>query len=119
MHFAQFWAGGFLTAVMGIVLLVQLICILFGASITFQALLICLVLFMGGSILLASGILGESFVRFEAEIGLRRLKEYGLKVKFMPHALKGMEYVKAHPEKRAEDLLEAFQDPSLRDGEGQ
>lgn len=60
---------------------------------------------------LSSGILGESFVRFEVEIGLRRLKEYGLNVKFMPHALKGMEYVKAHPEKRAEDLLEAFRDP--------
>lgn len=60
---------------------------------------------------LSSGILGESFVRFEVEIGLRRLKEYGLNVKFMPHALKGLDYVKAHPEKRAEDLLEAFRDP--------
>ena len=60
---------------------------------------------------LSSGILGESSIRFEAEIGLRRLKEYGLNVRFMPHALKGTEYVKAHPEKRAEDLLEAFRDP--------
>lgn len=62
---------------------------------------------------LSSGILGESFVRFEVEIGLRRLKEYGLNVKFTPNALKGMEYVKAHPEKRAEDLLEAFRDPEI------
>ena len=31
----------------------------------------------------------------------------------MPHALKGLEYVKAHPEKRAEDLLEAFRDPEI------
>lgn len=60
---------------------------------------------------LSSGILGEPFVRFEVEIGLRRLREYGLNVKFMPNALKGIEYVKAHPEKRAEDLLEAFRDP--------
>ena len=60
---------------------------------------------------LSSGILGEPFIRFEAEIGLRRLKEYGLKVKFTPNALQGMEYVKAHPEKRAEDLLAAFRDP--------
>ena len=60
---------------------------------------------------LSSGILGEPFVRFEVEIGLRRLVEYGLNVKFMPHALKGLEYVKAHPDKRAEDLLEAFRDP--------
>ena len=60
---------------------------------------------------LSSGILGEPFIRFEVDIGLRRLKEYGLHVKFMPHALKGLEYVKAHPEKRAQDLLEAFRDP--------
>ncbi len=60
---------------------------------------------------LSSGILGEAFVRFEEEIGLRRLREYGLKVKFMPHAHKGTAYVKAHPEKRAADLLEAFRDP--------
>ena len=60
---------------------------------------------------LSSGIAGEAFVRFEVEIGLRRLKEFGLNVKFMPHALKGLEYVRDHPEKRAEDLLEAFRDP--------
>ena len=62
---------------------------------------------------LSSGIIGEPFVQFEVEIGLRRLKEYGLNVKFMPHARKGLEYVKAHPEKRAEDLLQAFRDPEI------
>ena len=62
---------------------------------------------------LSSGIMGEASVRFEVEIGLRRLKEYGLNVKFMPHALKGLEYVNAHPEKRAEDLLEALRDPEI------
>ena len=41
---------------------------------------------------LSSGIMGEPFVRFEVEIGLRRLKEYGLEVRFMPHALKGADY---------------------------
>ncbi len=60
---------------------------------------------------LSSGILGEPYVRFEVEIGLKRLEEYGLNVKFMPHALRGMEYVREHPEKRAEDLLEALRDP--------
>ena len=60
---------------------------------------------------LSCGIVGEPFVQFEVEIGLRRLKEYGLNVRFMPHALKGMEYVRDHPEKRAEDLLAAFRDP--------
>ena len=37
---------------------------------------------------LSSGIVGEPYVQFEVEIGLRRLKEFGLNVKFMPHALK-------------------------------
>ena len=60
---------------------------------------------------LSSGIAGEPSVRFEVEIGLRRLKEYGLNVKFMPHALRGEQYVREHPEKRAEDLLQAFRDP--------
>ena len=60
---------------------------------------------------LSSGIVGEPFVQYEVEIGLRRLKEYGLNVKFMPHACKGLDYVREHPEKRAEDLLAAFRDP--------
>ena len=60
---------------------------------------------------LSCGLVGEPFVQFEAEIGLRRLKEYGLNVKFMPHARMGIEYTMNHPEKRAEDLLEAFRDP--------
>ena len=62
---------------------------------------------------LSSGILGEPFVAFEAEIGLQRLKDYGLNVKLMPHALKGLDFVKAHPEKRAEDLLAALRDPKI------
>lgn len=66
-----------------------------------------------GIVSLSSGILGESFIRFESDRGVRRLKEYGLDVKFMPHALMGVDYVKAHPEKRAEDLLQAFRDPEI------
>ena len=31
----------------------------------------------------------------------------------MPHARKGLEYVREHPEKRAEDLLQAFRDPEI------
>ena len=62
---------------------------------------------------LSRGMIGEPDVQFEVEIGIRRLEEYGLHVKFMPHALKGLEYVKAHPEKRAEDLLQAFRDPEI------
>jgi len=31
----------------------------------------------------------------------------------MPHALKGIEYIKEHPDKRAADLLEALRDPDI------
>lgn len=62
---------------------------------------------------LSSGILGEPFIRFEVDIGLQRLKNYGLNVIFMPNALKGFEYIKNHPEKRAEDLLQALRDPEI------
>ena len=66
-----------------------------------------------GIVSLSSGIIGEEFVQFEVEIGLRRLREYGLKVKFMPNALRGIDYIREHPEKRAEDLLQAFRDPEI------
>lgn len=62
---------------------------------------------------LSSGILGEAFVKHELDIGINRLKSLGLTVKFMPHALKGIEYVKNHPEKRAEDFLQALKDPEV------
>lgn len=57
---------------------------------------------------LSGGILGESFVAHELAIGLKRLEDYGLAVHFSRHALMGLEYIKSHPESRAEDLLEAF-----------
>ena len=66
-----------------------------------------------GIVSLSSGILGESRIRFETETGIRRLEEYGLNIKFMPHALMGLDYLKAHPEKRADDLLLAFHDPEI------
>ena len=66
-----------------------------------------------GIVSLSSGIIGEEFIQFEVEIGLRRLREYGLKVKFMPNALKGIDHIREHPEKRAEDLLQAFRDPEI------
>ena len=62
---------------------------------------------------LSSGILGEESVKHEVEVGLRRLRDYGLTVRFMPHALRGLDYTAAHPEARAADLLEAFADPEV------
>ena len=62
---------------------------------------------------LSHGTLGEDFAKHELELGLSRLEKYGLKVKFMNNTLKGHDYLKAHPEKRAEDLLQAFTDDEV------
>lgn len=62
---------------------------------------------------LSAGTIGEDFVRHEVEIGIQRLKNFGLTVRFMPHALKGIEYVKNHPDERAADLIQAFQDKKI------
>ena len=62
---------------------------------------------------LSSGVIGEPFVKHEVDLGIKRLESYGLSVRFMPHALKGIDFVKAHPEKRAEDLLAAYRDPEV------
>jgi len=58
---------------------------------------------------LSRGILGENFIRHELKIGVKRLEAYGIQVQFAEHALSGLAYVEKHPEKRAEDLLKAFQ----------
>ena len=39
---------------------------------------------------------------------MKRLKEFGLEPIFMPNALKGLEFIKNHPEARAADLKKAF-----------
>ena len=62
---------------------------------------------------LSSGMLGEKFCSHNIEIGVKRLKEYGLEPIFMPNSLKGIEYLKEHPEARAMDLKKAFLDDSI------
>lgn len=62
---------------------------------------------------LSSGVIGEDFVKHEYELGIKRLEEYGITVKFMDNALKGIEYLKNRPKKRAEDLINAFKDDSV------
>lgn len=47
-----------------------------------------------GIVSLSSGTIGEDFVKHELDLGIDRLKNYGLKVKFMDHALKGIDYLK-------------------------
>ena len=63
---------------------------------------------------LSKGLLGEEFVKHNLEIGTRRLKEFGLNPVCMPNALKGIAYLESHPEKRAEDLIQAFKDDSIK-----
>ena len=62
---------------------------------------------------LSSGMLGDEFCRHDIELGVRRLGDFGLEAVFMPNALKGSEYISAHPEKRAEDLKAAFLDDRI------
>jgi len=62
---------------------------------------------------LSSGIIGEPFAAHELKIGTKRLESMGLQVKFSNHALKGIEYIKEHPEDRAFDLIEAYKDSEV------
>ncbi len=66
-----------------------------------------------GIVSLSKGILGEDFIRHELEIGLKRLQDYGVEIVLMPHALKGLDYLQNHPESRAKDLIDAFEDDSI------
>ena len=66
-----------------------------------------------GIISLSSGIIGEDFVKHEVDLGGQRLKDLGLNPIFLPHSLKGLDFIKEHPEARAEDLIQAFSDDSI------
>ncbi|MBQ1846541.1 MAG: LD-carboxypeptidase [Clostridia bacterium] len=59
---------------------------------------------------LSSGSIGESYAKFEVDIGLKRLEEFGLDITFAKNARAGKKYLNEHPEKRADDLIEAFSD---------
>lgn len=63
----------------------------------------------------SKGTLGEDFAIHRLEIAKKRLiEDYGFNVKVMDNALKGIEYLYKHPEKRAEDLMNAFKDTSIK-----
>ncbi|MBR4578743.1 MAG: LD-carboxypeptidase [Oscillospiraceae bacterium] len=64
---------------------------------------------------LSSGILGEDWAIHKLRIARERLeKDYGLRVRVMPNALRGVDYLYRHPEARAADLMEAFSRPEIR-----
>lgn len=63
---------------------------------------------------LSGGLLGEPFCSHDIPLAKKRLEEFGLEMVFMPNALKGMSYLREHPEARAADLKQAFSDDSIR-----
>ena len=62
------WVGGFLTIIMTLELIVLLVLSLMGSIITSTSLLISLILFIGGVILLAIGIVGEYLAKTYNEV---------------------------------------------------
>ncbi len=64
---------------------------------------------------LSNGILGEPWAIHKLTIAQERLEnDYGLRVKVMPNALKGVKYLYEHPEARAADLMDAFRDKTVK-----
>lgn len=63
---------------------------------------------------LSSGILGEPGSAYQVELGVKRLKEFGLEPVLMPNTLKGIEYLKTHPQAKAADLKQAFSDQTIK-----
>lgn len=63
---------------------------------------------------LSWGGLGDDNLIHKYKIAKKRLEnDFGLEVVTMPNALKGTQFVYEHPELRAEDLMQAFQDDSI------
>ena len=64
---------------------------------------------------LSSGSLGEPDRIHKYYLAKERLAlDFGLELVAMPNALRGIDYLYAHPEARAADLMDAFRDPSIR-----
>ena len=63
---------------------------------------------------LSSGLLGEDSSKHQLTLGINRLEEFGLVPVFMQNALRGIDYLKEHPEARAQDLKDAFYDESIK-----
>lgn len=58
---------------------------------------------------------GDQDLIWRYEQGKKRLEDvFGLRVVEMENTLKGTDYLYNHPEKRAEDLMEAFSDKSIK-----
>lgn len=63
---------------------------------------------------LSSGLAGEEMFRHRYELGKNRLEQLGFNVITMKNSLKGIEYLYNHPEKRAEDFMEAILNKDIK-----
>ncbi len=63
---------------------------------------------------LSRGLLGMPFCKHELDIAIKRLEEFELEPVIMPNALKDMDFIKEHPEARADDLKKAFMDKEIK-----
>lgn len=67
------------------------------------------------TISLSWGGAGEPDLRWRYEQGIDRLRNvFGLEVVDMPNSLKGGDYLYENPQARAEDLMNAFKDPTIK-----
>ena len=67
------------------------------------------------TISLSWGGAGEPDLRWRYEQGIDRLRDvFGLEVVSMPNSLKGGSYLYENPQARAEDLMNAFKDPTIK-----
>ncbi|TQR15307.1 S66 family peptidase [Psychrobacillus soli] len=67
------------------------------------------------TISLSWGGAGEPDLKWRYEQGVERLeKVFGLEVVSMPNSLKGADYLYENPQARAEDLMNAFKDPTIK-----
>ena len=58
---------------------------------------------------------GEAILKHRYELGKKRLEEeFELVTVTMPNVLKGCEYLDNHPEARAKDLMDAFEDKTIK-----
>ncbi|GLO67860.1 LD-carboxypeptidase [Oceanobacillus kimchii] len=67
------------------------------------------------TISLSWGGAGEENLQWRYDQGVKRLEEvFGLQVIPTPNSLKGETYLHEHPEARAKDLMDAFEDPEIK-----
>ena len=67
------------------------------------------------TISLSWGGAGEPDLKWRYDQGVKRLEEvFDLKVVAMPNSLKGTDYLYNNPQARAEDLMTAYKDPTIK-----